>query len=120
MVSPFFVMLLVLYGVGRHLEGRIVLVLALYGCAVVMVRLDRASTRPTTSVGNYVLSTVVPWSAARSLLGRVLRNRAQLNRTLREKARAARARARRARRGRRPSTSARGSPASCTTSSLTR
>ena len=34
MVSPFFVMLLVLYGVGRHLEGRIVYALGAYGARV--------------------------------------------------------------------------------------
>ena len=83
MVSPFFVMLLVLYGVGRHLEGRIVYVLTAYGAVWMAISTATDSSNP--SPGNYVLA-VVALIGGPILLGRVIRNRAQLNRALREKA----------------------------------
>ena len=83
MISPFFVIVLVLYGVGRHLEGRIVIALTLYGCAFMV--LSTALERRRPRVGNYILSTVVLVGGP-VLLGRVMRNRARLNRALREKA----------------------------------
>jgi signal transduction histidine kinase len=83
MVSPFFVMLLALYGVGRHLEGRAIWLLTAYA-GVVMV-ISTAIDSSEDSVGNYLLS-VVALVGGPILLGRVLRNRAQLNRALREKA----------------------------------
>jgi signal transduction histidine kinase len=84
MVSPFFAMLLVLYGVGRHLDGRVVWMLLAYSSAH-MVLTTAIDSSPDTP-GNYVLS-VVALVGGPILLGRVLRNRAELNRTLREKAR---------------------------------
>jgi len=84
MVSPFFVMLLVLYGVGRHLEGRAVPLLAAYGTAFMLT--STAIDSSEDSVGNYILSAVALIGGP-ILLGRVLRNRADLNRALREKAR---------------------------------
>jgi signal transduction histidine kinase len=83
MVSPFFVMLLVLYGVGRHLEGRIVYALAAYG--TVWMSISTAIDSSDDSAGNYLLA-VVALVGGPILLGRVIRNRAHLNRALREKA----------------------------------
>ena len=71
------------------------------------------------TVGNYVIS-IGALVVAPVLIGRVIRNRAHLNEALREKAERLEARARRPRRGRGRWRSARGSPASCTTSSRTR
>ena len=83
MVSPFFVMLFVLYTVGRHLEVRTVWLLTAYGMGwmVVSTAVDSADD----ALGNYLLS-VIALIGGPILLGRVLRNRADLNRTLREKA----------------------------------
>jgi len=82
MVSPFFVMLFVLYTVGRHLEGRIVWWLTGYAAAWMITSTSVDSSSDT--IGNYVLS-VVALIGGPVLLGRVLRNRADLNLTLREK-----------------------------------
>ena len=49
MISPFFVMVLVLYGVGRHLEGRIVPALTLYGCAFMVLSTPASRASCTTS-----------------------------------------------------------------------
>jgi signal transduction histidine kinase len=84
MVSPFFVMLLVLYGVGRNLAGRAVPLLTAY--ASVWMVISTAIDSAEDSVGNFVLS-VIALVGGPVLLGRVLRNRADLNRALREKAR---------------------------------
>jgi signal transduction histidine kinase len=83
LVTPFFVMLLVMYGVGRHLEGRTVWLLTAYG-AVAMV-ISTALDGFDDDAGNYLLS-VVALIGGPILLGRVIRSRARLNRTLREKA----------------------------------
>jgi signal transduction histidine kinase len=83
LITPFFVMLLVMYGVGRHLDGWIVVALSLYGAAgmVVSTALDGFDDEP----GNYLLS-VVALIGGPILLGRVLRGRERLNRALHEKA----------------------------------
>jgi len=83
MISPFFVMLFVLYTVGRHLEGRVVWLLTAYAMTwmVVSTAVDSADD----SLGNYLLSAIALIGGP-ILLGRVLRNRAELNRTLHEKA----------------------------------
>jgi signal transduction histidine kinase len=82
LVSPFFVLLFMLYSSGRHLEGR-----ALYGvvawavvCAVTSQAIDAYDDEPSS----YVI-TVGAVIFGPALLGRVVSNRAKLNRTLREK-----------------------------------
>jgi signal transduction histidine kinase len=84
MVSPFFVLVFLLYTFGRHLEGRTLYAVVAYavGCALISQAIDAYDDAPTSyvfSVGAIVFGP--------SLLGRVLRNRARLNRTLRERAR---------------------------------
>lgn len=83
MVSPFFATLLVLYGVGRHLEGRVVWLLTAYGVAGMWIA--TAIDNFDDELANYVISALA-LICGPVFLGRVLRNRAQLNRTLREKA----------------------------------
>ena len=83
MVSPFFAAIVVLYGVGRHLEGRAVWVLTAYGVAAMWASM--AVDTFDDSLGNFVVSAGALIFGP-VLLGRVLRNRARLNRALREKA----------------------------------
>jgi signal transduction histidine kinase len=83
LVSPFFVALLLIYGIGRHLEGRAVW--AVTACAVALMSVFTAIERTDDTVGNYLLS-IGALVVAPVLVGRVLRNRAELNRALREKA----------------------------------
>ena len=83
MVSPFFALLLVLFGVGWYLEGRTVWLLTAYaiGCQWIVQSID---TYHDTAV-DYVM-TAAALAFGPVLLGRVLRNRGRLNRALREKA----------------------------------
>jgi signal transduction histidine kinase len=83
MISPFFAAILVLYGIGRHLEGRAVWLLSAYG--VVAMWASMAVDAFDDSLGNYVVSAGALIFGP-VLLGRVLRHRASLNRALREKA----------------------------------
>ncbi len=83
MVSPFFATILVLYGVGRHLEGRTVWLLSAYGIAAMWGSMSVDTF--DDSAGNYVVAAGALIFGP-VLLGRVLRNRARLNRALREKA----------------------------------
>jgi signal transduction histidine kinase len=83
LVSPFFVALFLVYGIGRHLEGRAVW--AATACAVVLMSLFTALEQSGETVGNYVIS-IGALVVAPVLIGRVIRNRAQLNQALREKA----------------------------------
>ena len=83
MVSPFFATILVLYGVGRHLEGRVVWLLSAYGIAAMWGSMSVDTF--DDSAGNYVVAAGALIFGP-VLLGRVLRNRARLNRALREKA----------------------------------
>lgn len=83
MVSPFFTLLFLLYTYGRCIEGRALYAVLAYAFACVMVSqsidsYDDSATSFVISVGAVVCGPI--------LLGRVLRNRAALNRTLREKA----------------------------------
>ena len=82
LVSPFFVTLLLIYGIGRHLEGRAVWAVTAY--AAVMTSVFTAAEQTDDTAGNYVLS-VGMLAVAPVLIGRVIRSRAQLNRALREK-----------------------------------
>ena len=84
LVTPFFAILLVLYGIGRHLEGRIVPALAIY--SAVCMTIATTTDEYDDTLGNYLL-TIVLIVGAPILIGRVLRHRARLNRTLVEKAR---------------------------------
>jgi signal transduction histidine kinase len=84
LVTPFFAILLVLYSLGRHLEGRIVPVLGVYSLVVMWISM--ATDDYSDTVGNYLLTGVLIVGAP-VLLGRVLRHRARLNRTLVEKTR---------------------------------
>jgi signal transduction histidine kinase len=83
LVSPFFVALLLIYGIGRHLEGRAVWALTAY--AAVLMSVFTAVEQTQDTVGNYVVS-IGALVVAPVLIGRVIRNRAELNRALREKA----------------------------------
>jgi signal transduction histidine kinase len=83
LVSPFFVALFLVYGIGRHLEGRVVWLLT--AAAVVLMTIFTVVEQTDDTVGNYVLS-LGALVVAPVIIGRVIRNRAQLNRTLREKA----------------------------------
>jgi signal transduction histidine kinase len=82
LVSPFFVVLLVLYGIGRHLDGKIVPILGAYAIAVMWI--TSTWDNYDDSLGDFILigSLIV---AAPIVIGRVLRHRARLHRTLREK-----------------------------------
>jgi signal transduction histidine kinase len=84
LVLPFFAILLILYGIGRHLEGRIVWVLYVYACVVMAIAQTTDDYNDT--LGNYVL-TIVFLVGGPILIGRVLRHRAGLHRTLVEKTR---------------------------------
>jgi signal transduction histidine kinase len=84
LVTPFFVILLIIYGIGRHLEGKIVPILAAY-CVVVMT-IAESTDHHDDGAGNFFL-TVFFIVGAPILIGRVLRHRARLNRTLVEKTR---------------------------------
>jgi signal transduction histidine kinase len=83
LISPFFVTLLLIYGIGRHLEGRLVWMLAVYGSVLMAIFTALEGTDDT--IGNYLLS-IGALVLAPILVGRVIRSRAQLNRALREKA----------------------------------
>jgi signal transduction histidine kinase len=83
-ISPFFVLLFLLYSMGRHIQGR-----ALYGvlawavvCALTSQATDAYDDAPSSFV--FTVGAIVLGPA---LLGRVLRNRSALNRTLHEKTR---------------------------------
>ena len=83
LVSPFFVALLLVYGIGRHLEGRAVWAVTAY--AAVLMSAFTAIEQTEDAVGNYVLS-IGALVVAPVLIGRVIRSRARLNQALREKA----------------------------------
>jgi signal transduction histidine kinase len=83
LVSPFFVAIFLIYGVGRHVEGRAVWIVT--GCAAVLMSAFTATEQTDDAVGNYLLS-IGALVVAPVLIGRVIRSRAQLNQALREKA----------------------------------
>jgi signal transduction histidine kinase len=82
LITPFFVELLMLYTIGRHLEGPAVLVLGVYAavCLVVATAIDDYADTPT----DYLI-TVALLGAAPIIVGRVLRHRTRLHHTLRAK-----------------------------------
>ena len=79
LVSPFFVILIVLYGIGRHTEGWKVPALSAYSVAAFWVSLAVDNVHDT--VADYVLIAVLLVGAP-VLIGRVLRHRAGLNQAL--------------------------------------
>ncbi|HET8756199.1 MAG TPA: histidine kinase [Solirubrobacteraceae bacterium] len=79
LVSPFFAILLVLYGIGRHAEGWKVPALTAY--SIVMIWISNAIDSYHDTVADYVLVAVLLVGAP-VLIGRVLRHRAGLNRAL--------------------------------------
>src|SRR5262245_48532685 len=85
LVSPFFVLLFLLYTYGRHIDTPALYAVAVYAsiCALGSQGIDAYDDDASSfviSAGAVVFGPL--------LLGRVLRNRADLNRTLREKAHA--------------------------------
>jgi signal transduction histidine kinase len=87
-VGPFFAMLVLIYSVGAHAEGRrfVLGVAALVVEAAVSIRLDR----PPGGVGDFLFASTIIL-AGPLLLGRLARSRARLNEALRDKAAAAEA-----------------------------
>jgi signal transduction histidine kinase len=83
LVSPFFIALLLVYGIGRHLEGRTLWAVTVAAAAIMALYTSIEETENT--VGNYLLG-VGALVVAPVLIGRVIRSRADLNRALREKA----------------------------------
>ena len=83
LVSPFFVALFLVYGIGRHLEGRTVWLVT--GAAAILMALYTSIEQTGNTLGNYVLG-VGGLVLAPVLVGRVIRSRALLNQALREKA----------------------------------
>ena|SRR5436190_2018429 len=84
MVSPFFALLFLIYSMGRHIDPPRLYVLAGYAaaCAIISQAIDAYDDAPSSFV--LVVGAIIFGPA---LLGRVMRNRARLNRTLHEKAR---------------------------------
>ena len=84
MVSPFFVLLFLLYSAGRNIGGRTLYWVLAYAvvCALIAQATDYYNDQPSSYV--FTVGAVVFGPA---LLGRVIRNRSALNRTLHDKAR---------------------------------
>jgi signal transduction histidine kinase len=84
MVTPFFMLLFLLYSMGRNIEGRTLYWVLAYAvaCALISQATDAYNDQPSSYV--FTVGAVVFGPA---LLGRVLRNRTALNRTLHEKTR---------------------------------
>jgi signal transduction histidine kinase len=82
MVSPFFAVLLVLYGIGRHVEGRAVPALGVY--SVIVLWIASALDAYNDDAGD-LIATAGLLVAAPIIIGRILRHRARLNRMLQEK-----------------------------------
>jgi signal transduction histidine kinase len=82
LVTPWFVMLLMLYTIGRHLEGRTVPILGGYAAALLLWA--NATDDYSDSLIDY-FSTAILLVAAPIIVGRIIRHRGRLNRTLRDK-----------------------------------
>jgi signal transduction histidine kinase len=82
LVLPFFAILLILYGIGRHLDGKAVPLLYVY--SAICMGIAQTTDDYDDTFGNYLL-TIVFLVGGPILIGRVLRHRARLNRTLVEK-----------------------------------
>ena len=82
LVSPFFAVLLLIYGIGRHVDGRPLVLLTGYAIAIFIVSssIDDFDESPL----NYVLSALAIVFGP-VLIGRVLRNRARMHEALRQK-----------------------------------
>jgi signal transduction histidine kinase len=84
LITPFFAPLVTLYGVARHRDGRVVVLIGAYGVGCIW--LSMALDSFDDGAGNFALAAVAAVCGP-VLVGRVLRNRARLHATLREKAR---------------------------------
>jgi signal transduction histidine kinase len=82
MVTPFFVILLMLYTIGRHLEGRAMLALSAY--ALVFLSWANASDDYSDTPADYLITAVLLVGAP-IVIGRVVRHRSRLHLTLRAK-----------------------------------
>jgi signal transduction histidine kinase len=82
LITPWFVMLLMLYTIGRHLEGRTMLLVGAYSGALLIAA--NATDDYSDTLVDY-LSTAVLLVAAPIIVGRVIRHRSRLHRTLRAK-----------------------------------
>ena len=82
LVSPFFAVLILVYGIGRHLDGRPLVLMTGYSIAIFVVSssIDNFDEAPI----NYVLSALAIIFGP-VLIGRVLRNRARMHEALRQK-----------------------------------
>ena len=83
LITPFFTLLFLLYTYGRFIEGRTLYAVLAY--ALVCVTISQGIDSYDDNATSFVI-TVGAVVCGPMLLGRVLRNRAALNRTLREKA----------------------------------
>jgi signal transduction histidine kinase len=84
MVTPFFVMLFLLYSMGRNIAGRPLYYVLAWAVVCAMIAQGVDSYDDEASSYLFTVGAVVFGPA---LIGRVLRNRAALNRTLHDKAR---------------------------------
>jgi signal transduction histidine kinase len=79
LVTPWLVILLMLYTIGRHLEGRTMVALAVYA-GVVLVTTNATDSYDDTVGDFFVIAGLLV--AAPIIIGRALRHRAGLHRTL--------------------------------------
>jgi len=82
LITPWFVMLLMLYTIGRHLEGRAVPVLGTYAAAMLLAA--NATDDYSDTLIDYLMTALL-LVAAPIVIGRIIRHRARLNRTLQAK-----------------------------------
>jgi signal transduction histidine kinase len=82
LVTPFFVILLMLYTIGRHLEGPPMLALGVY--ALVFLLWANASDEYADTVADYLITATL-LVAGPIIIGRIVRHRSRLHLTLRAK-----------------------------------
>ena len=82
LVTPFFVVLLMLYTIGRHLEGPAMLALGVYAGGFLLWA--NASDDYADTATDYLVTAAL-LIAAPIIVGRVVRHRSRLHRTLRDK-----------------------------------
>jgi signal transduction histidine kinase len=82
LITPFFVILLMLYTIGRHLEGPAMLTLGLY--ALVFLLWANASDDYSDTPADYLITAAL-LVAGPIIIGRIVRHRSRLHLTLRAK-----------------------------------